>query len=170
MNTVAKELAKQAKSKGICEDWHKQLKALTDKRAMVDMYIRGIDFCLSNEFPNNEYIRDNFKGVMEEKGVFLDDNIALVNFRRCIALGKTQGEIKITGYKVCEVFAKHESNLNIIVEDNAFVEIDMFDNSVVSVTSSAKAKVHINRYGGALTFDERDESIIKAIVKNKKTY
>lgn len=170
MNTIAKELAKQAKSKGICDDWHKQLKSLTDKRAMVDMYIRGIDFCLSNEFPNNEYIRDNFKGIMEEKGVFLDDDVSLVNFRRCVALGKTKGNVKATCYKVCEVFAKHESNLNIIVEDNAFVEIDMFDNSVVSVTSSGKAKVHINHYGGTLTFDEREESIIKVVEKNKKTY
>lgn len=170
MNTIAKELAKQAKSKGICNDWHKQLKSLTDKRAMVDMYIRGIDFCLSNDYPSNDYIRANFKGVMEEKGVFLDDKISLVNFRYCVALGTTQGEVKTTGYKVCEVFAKHESNLNIIVEDNAFVEIDMFDNSVVSVTSSGKAKVHINRYGGTLTFDEREESIIKVVEKNKKTY
>lgn len=170
MNTVAKELAKQAKLKGICEEWHEELKGLTDKRAMIDMYIRGLDFCLSNEFPDNQYIRENFKGVMEDKGVFLDDNVSLVNFRRCIALGKTQGEIKITGYKVCEVFAKHESNLNIIIEDNAFVEIDMFDNSVVSVISLGKSKVHINHYGGTLTFDEREESIIKVVEKKKKTY
>lgn len=170
MNTIAKELAKQAKSKGICEDWYKQLKALTDKRAMIDMYIRGIDFCLSNDYPSNDYIRANFKGIMEDKGVFLDDNVSLVNFRRCVALGKTKGNVKATCYKVCEVFAKHESNLNIIVEDNAFVEIDMFDNSVVSVTSAGKAKVHINHYGGTLTFDEREESIIKVVEKNKKTY
>lgn len=170
MNTIAKELAKQAKSKGICEDWHKQLKALTDKRAMVDMYIRGIDFCLSNDYPSNDYIKANFKGVMEEKGVFLDDKISLVNFRYCVALGTTKGEAKITGYKVCEVFAKHQSTLHIIAEDNAFVEIDMFDNSVVSVTSAGKAKVHINHYGGTLTFDEREESIIKVVEKNKKTY
>lgn len=170
MNTIAKELAKQAKRKGICEEWHKQLKALTDKRAMVDMYIRGIDFCLSNDYPDNDYIRANFKGIMEEKGVFLDDNISLVNFRYCVALGKTKGSVKASCYKVCEVFAKHESNLNILVEDNAFVEIDMFDNSVVSVKSSGKAKVHINHYGGTLTFDEQGESIIKVVEKNKKTY
>lgn len=171
MNTVAKELAKQAKSKGICEDWHKELKSMTDKRAMIDMYIRGIDFCLSNDYPANDYIRDNFKGVMEEKGVFLDDNITLVNFRRCVALGKTKGSIKITQYKVCEVFAKHQSQLDIIAEDNAFIEIDMFDDSIVSITSKGNAKVHINHYGGTLTFvDEREESIIKVVEKNKKTY
>lgn len=170
MNKVARELAKQAKVKGICEEWHKQLKDLTDKHDMVDMYIRGIDFCLSNEFPGNEYIRKNFKGIMEEQGVFLDDNITLVNFRRCVALGTTKGSIKTTLYKVCEVFAKHESRLNVIAEDNAFVEIDMFDNSVVSVVSSGKAKVYINHYGGNITINEQGESTIKIVEKNKKTY
>lgn len=170
MNRVVRGLARQAKQKGICDEWHNELKALTDRRAMVDMYIRGIDFCLSNEFPDNDYIRANFKGVMEEKGVFLDDRVSLVNFRRCVALGATRGSVKVTDYNVCEVFAKHESNLNIIVEDNAFVEIDMFDRSVVSVTGSGNAKVHVNRYGGTLTLDQRGESAIKVAEKNKKTY
>lgn len=167
---VAKELAKQAKAKGICKEWHEELRGLTDKRAMVDMYIRGIDFCLSNDYPSNGYIRAHFKGVMEEKGVFLDDKISLVNFRYCVALGATQGEVKVTEYKVCEVFAKHQVSLHIIAEDNAFVEIDMFDDAVVSVVSSGKAKVHINRYGGTLTFDQQGESTVKVVMKDKRTY
>ena len=32
---IAKELAKEAKRKGICEPWYKELKTLEDKRAMV---------------------------------------------------------------------------------------------------------------------------------------
>lgn len=169
MNTVAKELAWQAKAKGICQEWHKELIGLTDKRAMVDMYIRGIDFCLANDFPSNDYIRATFKGVMEDKGVFLDDKVNLANVRYCVALGTTQGEVRVTGYKVCEVFAKHQSSLHVIAEDNAFVEIDMFDDSVVSVTSAAKAKVHVNRYGGTLSIVQSGGGV-KVIEKNKKTY
>lgn len=170
MNRIAKELAKQAKAKGICEEWHKELRELTDRRAMVDMYIRGIDFCLSHDYPSNDYIREHFKGIMEEKGVFLDDNIGLENCRRCIALGGTQGAIKVMGYKVCEVFAKHQSVLEVMAEDNAFVEIDMFDTSVVSIVSSGKAKVHINRYGGTLSYEAQEDSIIKVVDKRQNTY
>lgn len=171
MNTIAKELAKQAKSKGICEDWHKELKALTDKRAMVDMYIRGIDFCLSNDYPSNDYIRANFKGVMEEKGVFLDDEINLVNFRYCVALGTTQGDVNISGYKVCEVFAKHQSSLNIIAKDDAFVMIDAFDNSRLSISACGNSNVCVNIYGKAIIdAQEKDNAHVKVVHKNKKTY
>lgn len=170
MDAVAKELAKQAKKNGICEEWYKELRKLTDKRAMVDMYIRGIDFCLSNDYPTNDYIREHFKGVMEEKGIFLDDSVNLVNFRYCVALGKTKATIKVTGYKACEVFAKHQSEVNVVAEGDAFVEIDMFDDSTLCVTSAGKAKVHINRYGGTLRFEQNDDSVIKVVEKDKKTY
>ena len=170
MNAVAKELARQAKKAGICEEWHSQLKQLTDKEAMIDMYIRGIDFCLSNDYPSNDYIRDNFKGVMESKGIFLDDEITLGNPRRCVALGRTSGSVVVGGYGVCEVFAKHDSVLVVSASGNAFVEVDMFDSSEVSVHTTEHAKVHINRYGGRLTTDQRGDSVIKVVEKDKKTY
>lgn len=137
---------------------------------MVAMYIRGIDFCLANDYPSNDYIRQHFKGVMEDQGIFLDDPIKLTNYRRCIALGSCHGELLVSKYNVSEVFAKHDSQLDIIVEDNAFVEIDMFDNSRVKVTSRGQAKVHINVYGGELLIDEQDESRIKVVDKDSKTY
>lgn len=171
---IAKELAKEAKRKGICESWHDDLKKLGDnKKAMVAMYVKGIDFCLSNDYPSNEYIRENFKGVMEDFGVFLDDTINLVNYRRCIALGRTNGRVEIASYGVCEVFAKHDSELRIIAKDNAFIEIDIFDNAVVYVHAQDRAKVHINRYGGNIISDPIEDgnlAMVKIVEKHKKTY
>lgn len=171
---IAKELAKEAKRKGICESWHDDLKKLGDnKKAMVAMYVKGIDFCLSNDFPSNEYIRENFKGIMEDFGVFLDDTINLVNYRRCIALGRTNGRVEIASYGVCEVFAKHDSELRIIAKDNAFVEIDIFDNAVVYVHAQDRAKVHINRYGGNIIsapIVNGNLAMVKIVEKHKKTY
>lgn len=170
MNAIAKELARQAKKAGICEEWHGQLKLLTDKDAMIDMYIKGIDFCLSNDYPNNDYIREHFKGAMEKKGVYLDDEIMLNNPRRCVALGDTSGSISVGGYSVCEVFAKHHARLCIIASGNAFVEVDAFDDSLLSVIASDEAKVHINRYGGAIDVEKNGNGIVKIVQKNPKTY
>lgn len=170
MNATAKELAKMAKKKGICDEWYKELKRLNNKPAMVDMYLRGIDFCLANDYPDNDYIRANFKGVMEDQGVFLDDKISLTNYRKCVALGNTHGEVRVSQYKVCEVFVKHNANLTVTAEDNAFVEIDMFDDSNLSVIATGNAKIHINRYGGALTVKEEDSGTVKVVEKDSKTY
>ena len=50
---LSKELARQAKAKGICTPWHNELQNLQNKEAMVEMYLKGIDFCLANDYPTS---------------------------------------------------------------------------------------------------------------------
>ncbi|MDR1348312.1 MAG: hypothetical protein LBJ63_07825 [Prevotellaceae bacterium] len=169
---LSKELALQAKRLGICSEWHNLLKKLSDKREMAEMYIKGIDFCLANDYPDNEYIRANFGEIIHDFGIFLDDRIQLINPERCVALGNTTGSIEVNSYNICEVFVKHHSELTIKAKDNAFVVIDMFDNSVVSISAENRARICINRYLGA-EIKERlqlDLSEIKINEKNKKSY
>ena len=75
MNEVTKQLAKAAQANGICTPWLNELKTLENKDALVDMYIRGLDFCLANDYPSNDFILLHFKFMMETHGVFLDDAI-----------------------------------------------------------------------------------------------
>ena len=107
---LAKELARQAKKKGICKPWYNELKSLNGDNinAMAQMYLKGIDFCLANDYPDNGFIRTHFKGKMEQYGVFLDDDIKIENKPKCVCLGATCGRIEITGFNVCEIYAKHK--------------------------------------------------------------
>jgi hypothetical protein len=168
---LSKELANQAKKFNICQEWHDELKTLENKRAMAEMYIKGIDFCLENDYPSNDYIRRNFSDVMNEFGVFLDDNIDLIDAKKCVALGTTKGRIEIDNFSVSEIFIKHESSLNIIAKDNAFVMIDIFDNGVVMIHAQNNAKVCVNKYGNATIHSNRiGSAMVKVIEKHKKTY
>lgn len=172
MNTVAKALARQAKSKGICKEWHRELKSLTDKREMVAMYVRGIDFCISNDFPSHEYMAKNFKGVMEDFGVFLDDEIRLSNAKTCISHGSTSGILEYSGYGVGEVILKDSSNITIKASGNSFVMIDLFDSPVLNMEVSENAKVCINQYVGdsRVSISRSGAAIVKINKKNSKTY
>lgn len=168
---LARDLAREAKEKGICSEWHERLLKCRTKQEMLDMYVRGIDFCLSNDYPSNAVIRAHFKGSMEDYGVFLDDKVELTNYRRCVALGSTAGTVRVSGFSVCEVFAKHSSRIEIKASGHSFVEVDVFDDAEVRVTASGSAKVHINRYGGGRVFTENQGvAYIKVVDKKKKTY
>ena len=170
--SVAKELAKEAKKKGICSEWHGELRKLGDnKRAMLQMYIKGIDFCLKNDFPSNDYIRANFKGTMEDFGVFLDEpNLNITNFAKCVALGNTSGTVTATGFQVCEAFIKHQSDITIEAKDTAFIVADVFDGSALTVHAHDRAKVCVNRYGGKVVISNDEDARVKVIEKQKKTY
>lgn len=167
---LSKQLARQAKAKGICAPWHAELLTLQDKEAMVKMYLKGIDFCLANDYPKNDFIRKHFKGVMEKQGVFLDDNVKVENMPKCVCLGATQANVEVQGFQVCEIFAKHDSILDVNAKDNAFVVIDIFDNAVVKIHASDRAKVCVNHYGGTIEQNAMGDAIVKIREKNKKTY
>lgn len=168
---LSNELAKQAKKFRICQEWHDELKNLENKKAMIKMYLKGIDFCLSNDYPSNEFIRTNFKGVMEEFGVFLDDSIDLVNTTKCVCLGQTKGRVEINSFGTSEIFAKHYSELTIIAKGDAFVMVDLFDNAVIHIQAYDRAKVCVNRYGNSTVDNQKNDlAMVKIIEKHKKTY
>jgi hypothetical protein len=167
---IGKELALEAKKKGICRSWFEEMKDLTDKKKLVAIYLRGIDFCLANDYPDNDYIRHNFRGVMEPMGVHLDEHVSLSDPRKAVLLGDCKGSISIKGYAVSEIFLKHASEVTIKAEGHSFVMIDMFDNTKLLVIASDDAKICVNRYGGSVKIETLGNAKIKVIEKHKKTY
>lgn len=168
-----KKLALEAKKHNICEDWFNDLLHTENKEKLIKMYLDGIDFCLSNEYPPRPFIKEHFGGIMEAYGIFLDDEINAENFRHVVALGSCQGSANYNSYEVGQVFVKHESKLTIKASGNSFVMVDMFDESEVEVIASENAKVCVNHYGGELTTttdSEPGNAIIKVIRKHSKTY
>ena len=168
--SISKELAKEAKKKGICKEWHTELKHTEDVAGLAAMYLSGIDFCLSNDYPSNDYLRKHFKGKMEPYGIHLDDNIQVKNERKVVALGTCTGIIEIGEYNVSELFVKHNSDLVLVVRDNAFVMVDMFDDSKLNIIAGDNARVCVNRYGGDVEYESYGDSYVKFKEKNKKTY
>lgn len=144
---LSKTLAKEAKKRGICKEWHTALKLLTDRKAMVEMYLRGIDFCLKNDYPANDFIKEHFGDIAPQMGVFVDCEISVENKPKSVCLGATFGIIKTNAFSVSEIFAKHQSELNVLAADNAFVMVDVFDDAVVNIHAHDRAKVCVNKYG-----------------------
>ena len=108
---------------------------------------------------------------METHGIHLDDRVNLTNPERCVALGETRGSIYVSGYAVTEVFAKHDARLSVTADDHAFVMVDVFDRSEVTVSARDAAKICVNRYGGArVVVAPGSTGQIKIIEKHKETY
>jgi hypothetical protein len=171
MAKLGKELAKQADKKGICQEWYYQMEDMTDKEELIGLYLKGIDFCLSNEYPSLDYIRKHFVGVMEKHHIYLDNEILAKNPKKLVALGKCKGAIEVSGYETSQLFIKHDSEIVLVVKDNAFVMVDIFDNAKLRVTATDSSKVCVNRYIGAEVFARKyGNAVVKEIEKNKKTY
>lgn len=167
---VSRKLASMAKKFGICEDWYLELKNEKNTDRILDMYLRGIDFCLANNFPSNEFIRDNFKGKINDKGIYLDSVLIAKDQPKVVILGSCLGRVETKDFDVCEVFIKDNSEIVITASGNSFVMVDVFDNAKLTVYSKENANVCVNLYGGNIIQNAQGKGKIKVIRKNKTTY
>lgn len=174
MANISEKLAYAAKSLGICAPGFARIFKTGEQadpvRALLDYYVEGIDFCLSNEFPGIGILKE-YAEVCSEYGIYVDAaGLQLQDPKRLVCLGATSGAASFAQYAVGEVYAKHQSQLTIVARNNTFISVDMFDESRVTVMASENAKVCVHRYGGHLITESAGASVIKVIDKHKTTY
>ncbi len=166
---LVQQLKKDGIDKGLCRLWRMKLRQDIDYKSLIELYIRGIDFCIMNDYPTVDFIREHFKGKCEEFGVFIDDDVEQKNAPNIVLNGNCRAFLEYDGYSVANIYARHNTRGSVNVSDNSIVTIDIFDDSELNVaTAGDDAKVFVNVYGNANV--ECLGSGIKVINKNKKTY
>ena len=167
---IVQKLKQDAIAKGLCDKWKRKFKENMDIPELVKMYIKGIDFCISNDYPTLEYLRSEIKGKCETYGVFIDDIVQSSNIEDIVLNGNCKAELDYFGYSVCRIYARHNSEVNIKASENAYLTIDAFDNTILNIEASEKCKVFITQYGKAkVNINSGIENVsLKKI--NKETY
>ena len=148
---LVQQLKEDGKAKGLCRMWQMKLRTGLDYEQLIQLYIKGIDFCISENYPTLDFIREHFKGKCEVYGVFVDDEVTdKVNVPDVVLNGDCKAMLEYDGYSVSRVYARHDSHSAVNVSDNAIVTIDAFDNSYLYVAvAGTDAKVLVNLYGNA---------------------
>ncbi len=150
--------------------WQWKLKPGLNVYNLVQLYVKGIDFCISEDFPTLEFMRDNFKGKCEEFGIFIDDEISdLVDSPDVVLNGHCKAMLRYSGYTVARIFVRHNSEAAVNVANNAIVTIDAFDDTnLVIATAGSDAQVFVNLYGNAQAHCIGHGIILKK--HNKRSY
>lgn len=170
MDKLIKQLKADGIEKGLCRAWQMKLRAGLSLEQLVKLYVRGIDFCISEDYPTLDYLREHFKGKCEQYGVFVDDEVVgLKNAANVVLNGDCKAMLEYDAYAVSQVYVRHNSNVSINVADNAIVTVDAFDDSKLYVAvAGSEARITINAYGNAQIKCITPGVIIKR--NNKNTY
>lgn len=137
-------------AKGLCRLWQMKLKPGLGVDSLAELYIRGIDFCIKNDYPTLDFLRTNFKGKCEDYGVYVDDEVVEKNRKDVVLNGDCKAMLEYDGFAVSNIYIRHNSKSSVNVGDHAIVTIDIFDNSYLAIAVAGKyAKVLVNVYGKA---------------------
>lgn len=166
------ELKDQLKSegiaKGLCLAFQRKLDQCGSVADMAALFVQGIDFCVSNDYPTLDFMR-KYRGKCEPYGIFIDDDVDVSDMQDVVLNGKCRAFLSYGGYTVARVVARHDTQGAVNVSDYAHVTIDALDNSALTVAVAGScAKVLVNVYGDAQI--KCIGSGIQVINKLKKTY
>ena len=167
---IEQKLFRMAARQDACRAGLDKLAGMTDRNDMVNLYLENIDFCLSKDFPENAFIAANFGDIINDWGIYLDNSFEFLNRPKIVLLGASHGRVRIDGYNVAEIFVKHDSVIDLTASGNAFVMVDMFDDTILEIHASDRAKVCVNHYGGEIHQERMGEAIVRIREKHKKTY
>ena len=148
---LIEQLKQDGIAKGLCQPWQNKLRDGVSVKRLVDLYVRGIDFCIKNDYPTLDFIRENFKGKCEPYGVFVDEQeLDLRNVPDVVLQGDCKGTLSYGGYSVCRAFIRHQSEAAIKVSGYACITIDVYDDAYLNLeTVGSSSKVWVNVYGKA---------------------
>lgn len=167
---LEKRLLKMAIRQGACKAGCDKLAGMTDRNDMIRLYLDNIDFCLEKDFPEKAVIRADFGDIINGMGIFLDDVFEAQNRSKIVLLGTSHGKVRIDEFNVSEIFIKHDSTLSLVASGNAFVMVDVYDDTILEVHAKDRAKVCVNHYGGEIHTESADEAQIRVREKHRKTY
>lgn len=146
---IIKQLKEDGIAKGLCRPWQGKLMQGVDTETLCKMFISGIDFCITESYPTLDFLRDNFKGLSEPYGIFIDDEFETTDIPDVVLNGSCRSDLNYTGYSVSRIYARHQSKAVVNILDHAIVTIDAFDNSLLEITATGDSKVLVNLYGNA---------------------
>lgn len=160
MGDISNELKEKAISLGLCEEWTNEWDK-EDKDTLCEKYVKGIDFCIMHNYPSLKYMKDNFDGIMQNHGVFVDDNGMKKNLPKAVINGLSIMNMLYDKFSVGTVYLRHDSALNIIAKDNAKVFIFTYDNCILNIKCSDSAIVYVYNHGGSINYDINENILVR---------
>lgn len=162
---ISEDLKQKAIKLNLCQEWTNEW-GNPDMDELVEMYLEGLDFCILNNYPDNNYIKQHFGEIAERHGVFTDKQaVDLLDPHIAVLNGACMGKIEVNDFNTSDIYVRHNSQVKITVKDFARVFIRVFDDAKVYVDNQSKSRVFVYRYGGTATFDGavtvREESLDK---------
>lgn len=167
LQQLRKELADEAKAKGICSEWYEFILNAPSKERLVNLFIKGQDFCEENNYPSPK-LRAEFADIRNRYGVFCaDDIIAARSQRTVIAFDKAKGKAEYDNFDVGSVSARGNSEIHITARNNALVVVSISEGAKAEITASDKARVSVILHGGECKTQATEQANIKITDKRK---
>ena len=159
---IGKQLKSQAESLGACEKGLNGLDRLNEQE-LINRYVHFIDFVIENNFPSNEFIKENFdKSLLEHNNIYVDAEFERRNARQVVVIeGNSNGVLLFDGMTTSDVYIRHDSEVTIDCSRLSKIFISVYDNAKIHVTQRDGASVYVYLHGENCSVESDGEVMIR---------
>jgi hypothetical protein len=159
---LGKQLKSQAEGLGACEKGLKGLEKLNEQE-LINRYVHFIDFAIEENWPSNEFIKENFdKALLEHNNVYVDAEFERRNARQVVVVqGESNGVLLYDGMTTADVYVRHESEVTIDCSRLSKVFISVYDHAKVHVTQRDGASVYVYLHGDGCSVESEGDVMVR---------
>jgi len=145
ISVVLREMAR-GQRKPLCDAWYGEWKDDSSVDELLDKFVRGMDFCVENDYPPLPFIRKFFdKDDLHRHRIYLDEEVALDgNNGSYVFLGECSGEIVCDGYMTVNIVVRHRSKIKVVAMGGSRVYVDVYEEGdcAANIESGSTCKVY----------------------------
>lgn len=157
MTDKNKFLKIMAMQKGLCKEWSDAWHDNSTDKDLLEKYIKGLDFCIKNDYPSNKFIRENFDSQwLQQNGVFVDVDGFVTGGKSgtYVVQGDSYGNFHFSKHDAATIWVRHNSEISIEASGNAFVVVHCYDTSNVRIEVAGTAKVSVHKHSTSCIITE----------------
>lgn len=141
------QLRTQAINLGLCQKWQNDWQNDWSQSILIDKYKEGIDFCLANNFPSNQFIIDNFSlPILRASGIFINDTRSALNTPEAVIKGGSYIKMRYNARHSGTVYIADNAHLQIRAHNDSFVLVHVYGTAEVEAFQQDNARLVIIRH------------------------
>lgn len=144
---------------GMCEKFQKLLSARElSSDELCALYIRGLDFCIENNWPGVDIISQFDPNELNRNGIYYDVEGRIDAKLFTVINGDSDVTVVVGQNEVTSLYVRNNSKVKIIAEQDSYCYVTCLDNCEVSIVSKAPtARINCSLYGGNIDKEKFDK-------------
>lgn len=145
---LQEKLKQEAVKLGLCEQWTNEW-GNPDQDELCEKFVRGLDFCIKHNWPDVEFIKNNFDlDLIERHGIYVRDGAA-INKKYVVVLGDAIVDVVMLEPIPCDITVLHNATVNIRLHNDRLCYITAKNNCHIHIDyKNPNGRLCMSYFGG----------------------
>lgn len=168
MNKLNETLKAEAIAIGLCQQWQNDWVTNKSSVDLIEMYKRGIDFCIDHEWPSCDWIISHFdKAELRDRNIFVGESGGEIVLSNGVAVVRDCREVSISipRNSVVTLHCQRNGHISVTLHKGARAFIHLHDTpaAVEAIETMATAKIY--QYGPESEVETNGNVVVKSAMK-----